>query len=107
MLYVSQESDVKSLEFQSAELKTELVQAKEMNEVLNKQLEELVRITESEDSKLDTLTKELLNLKESENEYQAQLKVCRLYAPFQICNYQQLPRISSTSTRTLLPELHR
>jgi len=72
-----QESDVKSLEFQSAELKTELVQAKEMNEVLNKQLEELVRITENEDSKLDALTKELLNLKESENEYQAQLKAMR------------------------------
>ena len=70
------------MEFQSAELKTELVQAKEMNEVLNKQLEELVRITENEDSKLDALTKELLNLKESENEYQAQLKVGRFYAPF-------------------------
>ena len=53
-----------------------------MNEVLNKQLEELVRITENEDSKLDALTKELLNLKESENEYQAQLKVGRFYAPF-------------------------
>ena len=78
------------MEFQSAELKTELVQAKEMNEVLNKQLEELVRITENEDSKLDALTKELLNLKESENEYQAQLKVGRFYASFQICSSSYL-----------------
>ena len=75
-----------------------------MNEVLNKQLEELVRITENEDSKLDALTKELLNLKESENEYQAQLKVGLFYVSFQIVvlgnwNYSRDTRTPSSVQR--------